>query len=131
RLLEQVDDGVLVGAEGQRRARVIQLPGWSDAVGEVPLGRGAAADRGAGAAQRRDVLVAHMRRVNRGRERTQNTLDVQQCGGGHAVEPWPRRVLGRLFREVDVKWPTCGSLGDHPELVAWHCAHGVDGGTDT
>ena len=43
-LLEEVDDGVAVAAEGQRRSGVLQGPGRADAVAQIALRGGAEAD---------------------------------------------------------------------------------------
>ena len=59
-LLEQVDDGVAVGAEGQRAARVVQAAARADAVAEVALGRRAEARGHAGGAEPLDVEVGEV-----------------------------------------------------------------------
>ena len=64
-LLEQVDHRVRVAAERQPGSGVDEPPGRADAVGQVALGRGAAAHRAAVAAEVVDVGVGEVGGVDR------------------------------------------------------------------
>ena len=127
-LLEQVDDGVAVGAEGQRAARVVQAPARADAVAEVALGGGAEAGEGTGGAEVADVVVGQVGRVHGAGQRAEHAVVGEQLGGGGAVRRDAGVVLRGLLRQVDVERLARGGLHDRAELVVGDGADGVDGG---
>ena len=129
-LLERVDHRVLVRAEGQRAPGVGQPAERADAVGEVPFGGRAGADRGPGGAEQVDVGVAEVGRVHRGRPRAEHAVLVQQRGRRAAVVGQGRGVLGRLLAEVDVQRTVAQRRPDRRQRGAGHRPHRVDGGTD-
>ena len=132
RLLEQVDHGVRVGAEGERRSGVAQRPRRADPVGEVALGRRAQAHRRPAGAERVDVGVGEVGRVDGGEALAEQTVPVEQADGCDAVRGDALLVLGRLLGDVAVQrgvalgGPRADDLGrrriDRP--------HGVDRGAD-
>ena len=131
-LLERVDDGVLVGAERERHARVVEPARRTDAVREVALGRRAEARGGTGAREEGDVGVGQVGRVDRGRRRPEQPLPGQQLGRRAAVEALAGEVLPGLLREVHVEGalPLRGEGADRTEVVARHRAHRVHGDSD-
>ena len=124
-LLDRVDDGVLVAAERERRARVVERAGRADAVGEVALGGRAQAHPGAGAAEQRDVGVGQVGGVDRGRGLPEHALGGEQAGRREPVAGEARGVLGGLLGEVHVQGTALGGLGDDGERVAGHRSHRV------
>ena len=54
-LLEHVDHGVLITAQAEWAAGVVQGSGGTDAVGQIPFGGGAEADAGPGVPEQCDV----------------------------------------------------------------------------
>ena len=64
RLLEEIDDRVRVRAEGEAGAGVGERAGGADPVGEVALGGRTQAAGGCGRAERGDVALAEVSRVD-------------------------------------------------------------------
>ena len=66
RLLERLDQGIGVGADGQPAAGVTEPSRPADAVGQVALGGRAQAAVRAGSPEQRDVLLGDMGGMDRG-----------------------------------------------------------------
>ena len=113
-LLEQVDHGVAVGAEGERAPGVVQRAAGADAVAEVALGgRAEAGVWSAAPPSRRDVVVGEVGGVHGGRARAEQRPRRRAAAVG--VTPYAAQagvVLGDLLGEVDVQRAAGGGLGD-------------------
>ena len=102
-LLERVDHGMAVTAEGQRAAGVVQGPARPDAVPEVALGGRAEAGVRRGLAQEAHVIDGQMRGVHGAGERTEHAGVREHPGGRCAVRPEAGVVLPHLLREMHVE----------------------------
>ncbi len=131
-LLEHVDHRVAVGADAQGAAGLVHRPAATDAVAEIAFGGRAQAYRGTRRREPRDVRSRHMGGMDRSRRRSEHAALRSQRGGREPGRPLARFVLGRLFRQVEVKSPPAGAggIGDHRHRVRVDGAHAVDGRAD-
>ena len=80
-LLEGVDHRVLVGAEADRDACVVQVAGRADAVSEIPLGGRAEAGRCASISEKANVFLGEMSSVHDRGGGREEVLAGEQLGG--------------------------------------------------
>ena len=132
-LLEQVDHGVAVRAQGDRRAGLAHPAGRPDAVGQVALGRRAHAHRGAGAAEQLDVVVGEVGRVHGGACAGRARRGRAAAGSASRRRParqasFSRALLGHVH--VQRRLVAAAQAGDGAELVGRHGPHRVHGRAD-
>ncbi len=119
---------MLVGAEGDRRSRLGEFAGGTDAVGEVGLRARAHDDRRRPLTEGRDVRIGQVCGMDRGEPLRDDSGTGEHLGRGRPVGGDRGLVLRRLFREVDVEGS--GDLGEPRQVGGGHRTHRVDRGPD-
>ena len=113
-LLEDVDDRVGVGAHTDRAAGIRNSAKWTNTIAKVTLCGRARADGDAVAAEQGDVVVIDVDCMHGGQIRPEYAFTFQELGRRAAFGRQALLHLGRLLREVDVKWriAIAGPAGD-------------------
>ena len=131
-LLEQVDDGLAVAAQGERAARGEQRAGRADAVGQVGLGGRAEARVAAAAAQPGHVggpQVGGVHRLVRGPSAPASPAPRPGCAGRRPGRPGSRPAA-RTGATCSGATRSRAQAMTGAELTGRDGAHGVDGGAD-
>src|SRR5215217_4072007 len=119
-LLERVDHGLLIRAQGKRAAGVGQPSGGADAISKITLRRRTEACRRLAATQGLNVGISQMSGVHGRCSTTQQTMIIKQLRRSAAVESLSSSILRRLLAEVNMQGPFPRCLADHAEKLSRH-----------